>query len=170
MRFSLAAIIAASAALAAPSGSHDTKSSLDARAKTTYVVFIKDSEIVPKFINNVDIGDDIRFEFGTGFQSVVEADYDLPCYLKQGGFASGTFITPPKEEKNSFGFTITIANTEPIWFYNGMHGNCHKNKAVGAINPAKASGGKSYSDFVGKSTKARETKNAPSNGGTKAPL
>ncbi|KAL5606064.1 hypothetical protein BROUX41_006165 [Berkeleyomyces rouxiae] len=161
MRFSLATIIAASAVLAAPSNMADTKTL--ATRGNTHVVTVKDELFSPTSLE-AGVGDTVRFEFGVGFQSVVEADFETPCYPKSGGFASGKFITPPSDIKNSEVYEIDITNEDPIWLYNGMNGNCHKKSAVFVINSHNVQG-RSYSDFAFKSVNARTTKNAKQNRG-----
>ncbi|KAF2791343.1 hypothetical protein K505DRAFT_225615, partial [Melanomma pulvis-pyrius CBS 109.77] len=88
-----------------------------------------------------DIGDVIEFQFFPPNHSVVRAEYLHPCipYEMTGrgkvGFFSGfhPLMTdwlnqPPK-------WSVTINDTDPIFFYCSASGSCINYQMVGVINP-----------------------------------
>ncbi|CEJ60927.1 hypothetical protein PMG11_09481 [Penicillium brasilianum] len=80
----------------------------------------------------VSPGDKVEFHFYPPEHSVVEASFDNPCQpSSSGGFFSGFFQTS-KESKTVF--TVTVNNTDPIWYYCGVVGHCQAGM-VGVINP-----------------------------------
>ncbi|KAI8664438.1 hypothetical protein NCS55_00952500 [Fusarium keratoplasticum] len=73
-------------------------------------------------------GDIIEFHFDS-MHSVVAGDFNKPCTpVTSGGFYSGDLPA----SGNSF-FSITVNNTDPIFFYCGIEGHCQAGMA-GVIN------------------------------------
>jgi hypothetical protein len=66
--------------------------------------------------------------------SVTQSSFGNPCHpLASGGFFSG--FVPTMESPSSTTFTITVNDTNPIWFYCGQTlGNHCQSGMVGAIN------------------------------------
>ncbi|KAJ5485415.1 hypothetical protein N7539_005403 [Penicillium diatomitis] len=86
---------------------------------------------------NVPVGDKIEFHFYPPAHLVAQSTFANPCSpIKQGGFYSGVVSTSGKSETT---FTVTVNNTDPIWYYCGVGQHCQAGM-VGVINPP--SGGK----------------------------
>ncbi|KAF4463619.1 extracellular serine-rich [Fusarium albosuccineum] len=75
-------------------------------------------------------GDTVEFHFDS-LHSVVAGDFKKPCEpAANGGFYSGDL---PDGKKTTF--TITINNTDPIFYYCGVEAHC-QGGMVGVINQA----------------------------------
>ncbi|KAJ5212681.1 Cupredoxin [Penicillium cinerascens] len=82
---------------------------------------------------NVAAGDKVEFHFFPGDHSVTQASFDNPCHpLNSSSFFSG-FVAPSSGESSAV-FTLTVNDTNPIWFYCGQTGHCQAGM-VGVINP-----------------------------------
>ena len=87
-----------------------------------------------------EVGDTIEFQFYPTNHSVIRAEYGYPCipYEDTGvdkvGFFSGfkpvdaILPDPPS-------WSITVNNTDPVFFYCGAPGSCINYQMVGVINP-----------------------------------
>lgn len=66
--------------------------------------------------------------------TVTQSSFKDPCHpLSSGGFFSG--FVPTKDSPSSTTFTITVQNSNPIWFYCSQTVGSHCQKGmVGAIN------------------------------------
>ncbi|KAJ5715281.1 uncharacterized protein N7483_012462 [Penicillium malachiteum] len=81
---------------------------------------------------SASVGDTVEFHFYPQNHSVAQASFDDPCHpLNSSGFFSG--FVPTSEESKTV-FTLTINNTDPIWYYCGQEGHCQAGM-VGVINP-----------------------------------
>ncbi|KAJ6024656.1 cupredoxin [Penicillium herquei] len=91
---------------------------------------------------SASVGDTVEFHFYPQNHSVAQASFDNACHpLNSSGFFSG--FVPTSEESKTV-FTLTINNTDPIWYYCGQEGHCQAGM-VGVINPP--SGGNNLSSF-----------------------
>lgn len=89
------------------------------------------------------VGDTISFQFQAGNHSVTQTTFANPCTRMAGGFASGFH-----QAANATQFTITINDTNPIWYYCGQTQplvHCHLGM-VGAIN-ALTTGNATFAAF-----------------------
>ncbi|KAL1959556.1 hypothetical protein VTO42DRAFT_1591 [Malbranchea cinnamomea] len=89
---------------------------------------------------HANVGDEVVFEFYPRNHSVVQADFGAPCVPATGDyFYSGIFNDFEEENGQLVGdpptWTLTINDTEPIFFYCTAIDSCIKNGMVGAINP-----------------------------------
>lgn len=85
--------------------------------------------------NNVTaaVGDKIQFEFFAPEHSVAQSSFSSPCTPLNGtGFFSGLVTTSSGQNTNVF--TVTINDTNPIWFYCSVPTHCQSGMA-GVINP-----------------------------------
>ncbi|KAK5630070.1 hypothetical protein RRF57_005784 [Xylaria bambusicola] len=94
------------------------------------------------FIPNMVVakpGDEIIFEFWSAGHSVARSAFGFPCmpyeYIipEAIGFWSGDVVdvTPSSHPT----FTITVNDTEPIFFYCALASSCKGNRMIGVINP-----------------------------------
>jgi plastocyanin len=83
-------------------------------------------------ITTAAIGDIVTFHFFPGKHNVAQGSFSNPCSSLPGGFYSG-FIVPNSGEANEV-FTVTINDTNPIWYYCTEHMHCQLGMA-GVINP-----------------------------------
>ncbi|RHZ62998.1 hypothetical protein CDV55_104021 [Aspergillus turcosus] len=82
---------------------------------------------------SVSPGSKVEFHFFPGNHSVVQAAFSNPCHpLSQSSFFSG--FVPATNGESSEVFTLTVNDTNPIWFYCGQIGHCQAGM-VGVINP-----------------------------------
>jgi len=78
------------------------------------------------------VGSTVKFQFVTPGHTVTEGAYDNPCMpLASSSFYSGML------DVNKV-FTVTINDTNPIWFYCSTPGHCQAGM-VGVINPGSSS-------------------------------
>ncbi|KAJ5109668.1 cupredoxin [Penicillium argentinense] len=108
--------------------------------------------LVSSNIHKVDVGEDgltfdpdtlhvspggkVEFHFYPGNHSVAQAAFDNPCHpMSTSSFFSG-FHAPTHDESSTV-FTLTVNDTDPIWFYCGQVGHCQAGM-VGVINPSGA--------------------------------
>ncbi|KAH9214833.1 Cupredoxin, partial [Leptodontidium sp. 2 PMI_412] len=80
------------------------------------------------------IGDTVEFHFYPKNHSVTQGDFDSPCGTGSltNGFFSGYVPSASEEAPNVF--QITIADTNPIWYYCSQGEHCASGM-VGVINP-----------------------------------
>ena len=80
------------------------------------------------------VGSSIEFVFSPPTHSVTQSSFDSPCapLANNTGFYSGLFNTASGTNANVF--TITINDTNPIWFYCAFPSHCELGMA-GVINP-----------------------------------
>jgi len=91
----------------------------------------------------VAAGKKVVFQFYPGDHSVNQASFDAPCQPSNGsGFASGFVNSNSGPASNVF--TVTVNNTDPIWFYCAQVGHC-QGGMVGVINPPAS--GQSLAQF-----------------------
>ncbi|GFF41255.1 hypothetical protein IFM51744_04743 [Aspergillus udagawae] len=84
---------------------------------------------------SVSPGSKVEFHFYPGNHSVAQAAFSKPCHpLSQSSFFSGFF--PATNGESSDVFTLTVNDTNPIWFYCGQIGHCQAGM-VGVINPPR---------------------------------
>ncbi|KAJ3560957.1 hypothetical protein NPX13_g9122 [Xylaria arbuscula] len=84
-------------------------------------------------------GDEIVFEFWSRGHSVARSAFGFPCmpyeYIltDQTGFWSGFMddVTPTERPT----FSITVNDTEPVFFYCAALDSCKENRMIGVINP-----------------------------------
>jgi plastocyanin len=85
-------------------------------------------------VTTAAVGDTVVFHFWPGHHNVVQGDYSNPCNPSKDAFYSG-FISPSGASGEADKvFTITINNTDPIWFYCSETEHC-QNGMVAVINP-----------------------------------
>ncbi|PHH55968.1 hypothetical protein CFIMG_008295RA00001 [Ceratocystis fimbriata CBS 114723] len=128
MQFSLAVILAAATAMAAP-----TVEPPQTEAGTTHIVFVEFDRILPQNVAAKE-GDHVWFRFGRGTNSIAEFEYGKPCIYKENGISSGVFETPEGKKHNSDAFVIDITSSDPIWYYNSYSNYCKAYLTVGSIN------------------------------------
>ena len=82
-----------------------------------------------------DVGSTIEFQFYPPIHSVTQSSFDSPCvpFTNGTGFWSGP-ITTTGQGINANVFTLTINDTNPVWFYCATLGHCESGMA-GVINP-----------------------------------
>ncbi|PHH54526.1 hypothetical protein CFIMG_007896RA00001 [Ceratocystis fimbriata CBS 114723] len=123
MKFPLVVLLSAASSLASTDGSH-------LRPRESIIVKVKDHTFEPLSLK-VPVGESVWFEFYGGTHSVVQADYNNPCRHLKSGFATGSYTTDPESGKpNRKALLLRIEDENPIWFYDGADGHCHKNGAV----------------------------------------
>ena len=82
-----------------------------------------------------NVGQQVMFVFNPANHSVGQAAFNAPCAPMAGGFFSG-FQPMLTESSDPTTFTITINDTNPIWFYCGQTIFSHcQSGMVGVINP-----------------------------------
>ncbi|KAH7382595.1 hypothetical protein DE146DRAFT_760433 [Phaeosphaeria sp. MPI-PUGE-AT-0046c] len=115
-------------------------STISAPAQThTIQVGLADHKFKPE-VTEANVGDTVEFRFYPTNHSVVRAEYSFPCipYEMTGpnkhGFFSG-FNAVDKVVHDPPKYSITINDTNPIFFYCSAPGSCIKYGMVGAINP-----------------------------------
>ncbi|KAL2887715.1 putative GPI-anchored cupredoxin [Ceratocystis lukuohia] len=132
MRFTITALLAATAAMAIPPATpEDSTSQVAKRAGTTHIIWVGNT-IYPNNIQ-AEAGDKVQFHFLPGVHSVIQSSYTDPC-KSNGGFGSTTRVTYDYQRENEYFFEIDIMSSKKrIWYYNGAGDACMKG-AVGAIN------------------------------------
>ncbi|KAF4216352.1 hypothetical protein CNMCM8980_005261 [Aspergillus fumigatiaffinis] len=81
----------------------------------------------------VSPGSKVEFHFYPSSHSVAQAAFSKPCHpLNESSFYSGTI--PATDGESSEVFTLTVNDTNPIWYYCGQIGHCQAGM-VGVINP-----------------------------------
>lgn len=82
-----------------------------------------------------DMGTTVEFVFFAPVHSVTQSTFDSPCapVANGTGFWSGA-ITTSGSGSNTNVFTLTINDTNPIWFYCGTPSHCGFGM-TGVINP-----------------------------------
>ncbi|THX67099.1 hypothetical protein D6D05_09978 [Aureobasidium pullulans] len=78
------------------------------------------------------VGDIVTFHFYPRAHGVARSSYSSPCAAMDNGFNSG-FVKVASGESNTT-FTITVNNTDPIWYYCPQGDHCQAGM-VGVINP-----------------------------------
>ncbi|CAD0047840.1 unnamed protein product, partial [Aureobasidium pullulans] len=78
------------------------------------------------------VGDTVTFNFYPRAHGVARSSYSSPCAAMDNGFNSG-FVKVASGESNTT-FTITVNNTDPIWYYCPQGDHCQAGM-VGVINP-----------------------------------
>jgi plastocyanin len=79
-------------------------------------------------------GDTVVFTFYPSKHSVAQASFAKPCVpLNSSSFFSGAMSTT--SGVNSMTYTLTINDTQPIWFYCSVASHCEAGM-VGSINAA----------------------------------
>ncbi|KAL6692033.1 Cupredoxin [Trichoderma pleuroticola] len=79
------------------------------------------------------VGDKVEFQFYGPTHSVVQASFDEPCTAFNGGTGFFAGMSTNGNGPNPNSFTITINDTNPVWFYCGFPGHCQAGM-VGVIN------------------------------------
>ncbi|KAI1428170.1 hypothetical protein F5Y12DRAFT_733967 [Xylaria sp. FL1777] len=86
-----------------------------------------------------DPGDEIAFEFWSDGHSVARSAFGFPCmpyeYIvpEHAGFWSGDILNVTTNSRPTF--TITVNDTEPVFFYCSPANSCKGNRMIGVINP-----------------------------------
>jgi plastocyanin len=78
------------------------------------------------------VGDVVTFHFFPKNHDVTQSSFDKPCAPLADGFFSG-FVPTASGEANKT-FSITVKDSNPIWFYCSQSKHCN-NGMVGVINP-----------------------------------
>lgn len=78
------------------------------------------------------VGDTVTFHFYPRAHGVARSSYSSPCAAMDNGFNSG-FVKVASGKSNTT-FTITVNNTDPIWYYCPQGDHCQAGM-VGVINP-----------------------------------
>jgi plastocyanin len=85
----------------------------------------------------VAVGDKVTFKFYPPIHSVAQGSFESPCQpLSNDSFFSGGFVTTDSKG-NATTFTITVNDTQPIYYYCAFPGHCGQGM-VGIINPPYA--------------------------------
>lgn len=74
------------------------------------------------------VGTEIEFDFFPKNHTVTQSSFADPCHPLEGGFFSG--FVPTKDSPSGTSFTITVADTKPIWFYCGQGNHCQSGKSL----------------------------------------
>ncbi|KAG9565700.1 hypothetical protein KCU71_g6419, partial [Aureobasidium melanogenum] len=90
------------------------------------------------------VGDTVTFHFYTRAHGVARSSYTGPCAAIDNGFNSGFVRVASGESATTF--TITINNTDPIWYYCPQGDHCQAGM-VGVINPP-SSGNQNIGGFI----------------------
>ncbi|KAG9515639.1 hypothetical protein KCU93_g9428, partial [Aureobasidium melanogenum] len=90
------------------------------------------------------VGDTVTFHFYPRAHGVVRSSYPSPCAAIDNGFNSGFVQVASGESATTF--TITINNTDPIWYYCPQGDHCQAGM-VGVINPP-SSGNQNIDGFI----------------------
>jgi len=111
------------------------------------------------------MGDTVEFHFYPPLHSVAQSTFDAPC-VPSGptAFFSGPMTTASGQNANVF--TLTINDTNPIWFYCGVPTHCESGMA-GVINPP--SGGNTIAAYIAAAAKATTQAPATIQGGVIGP-
>jgi plastocyanin len=78
------------------------------------------------------VGDTVTFHYYPRAHGVARSSYSSPCAAIDNGFNSGFVKVASGESPTTF--TITINNTDPIWYYCPQGDHCQAGM-VGVINP-----------------------------------
>ncbi|KAE8135658.1 Cupredoxin [Aspergillus pseudotamarii] len=78
-------------------------------------------------------GGKVEFHFYPGNHSVAQASFNQPCHPMNDSSIFSGFIAPTTGESDTV-FTVTVNDTNPIWYYCGQIGHCQAGM-VGVINP-----------------------------------
>ncbi|EON61249.1 hypothetical protein W97_00462 [Coniosporium apollinis CBS 100218] len=116
--------------------------SLVARAAATATIAVGRGDGHTFSPDNVKVnpGDVVKFEFFPAKHAVARAEYVFPCvpYESTGagktGFFSG-FFNSKEESNNPESWSITVNDTNPIYFYDSAPRLCLEHTMVGVINP-----------------------------------
>ncbi|KAK6001216.1 hypothetical protein QM012_002547 [Aureobasidium pullulans] len=90
------------------------------------------------------VGDTVTFHFYPRAHGVARSSYASPCAAIDNGFNSGFVQVASGESATTF--TITINNTDPIWYYCPQGDHCQAGM-VGVINPP-SSGNQNIGGFI----------------------
>ncbi|KAG9662936.1 hypothetical protein KCU95_g14313, partial [Aureobasidium melanogenum] len=90
------------------------------------------------------VGDTVTFHFYPRAHGVARSSYSSPCAAIDNGFNSGFVQVASGESATTF--TITINNTDPIWYYCPQGDHCQAGM-VGVINPP-SSGSQNIGGFI----------------------
>lgn len=151
--FGLAAIAGANAAIVQTNGTSDW---------TVQVLVGPDSQL--EFIPNdiiAPVGSKIEFLFNPKNHSVIQSSFAKPCQPLANGFFSS--FVPTTETPASTTFTVTVENSNPIWFYCGQTtGNHCQSGMVGSINAPRT--GNTLEKFIALAKAADKPSTSPSGG------
>lgn len=145
MLFSVAAILAATAALASAQNT-TTPTGVD------HQIVVGGAAGLVYTPNSItaNIGDTVTFVFQTKNHTVTQSAFATPCDLltntttNQVGFDSG-FVPVSANATDFPAWTLEVTAATPIWFYCQQTGHCQQGM-VGAIN-APATGAKTFAAF-----------------------
>ncbi|KAH0394408.1 hypothetical protein KCU89_g11394, partial [Aureobasidium melanogenum] len=90
------------------------------------------------------VGDTVTFHFYPRAHGVARSSYPSPCAAIDNGFNSGFVQVASGESATTF--TITINNTDPIWYYCPQGDHCQAGM-VGVIN-SPSSGNQNIDGFI----------------------
>ncbi|KAI9152117.1 extracellular serine-rich protein [Paramyrothecium foliicola] len=113
-------------------------------------------------------GDTITYRFFAKNHAVAQSTFDSPCQYKDHGIFSGFTPTDSDSEPAPTTFTITVNNTDPLWFYcpqtNGDH--CQK----GMVHSVNAEGNtlEAYREKASKASRSSEREDKLPFGGLRA--
>ncbi|KAI5197090.1 hypothetical protein AUEXF2481DRAFT_91302 [Aureobasidium subglaciale EXF-2481] len=82
------------------------------------------------------VGDTVTFHFYPRAHGVARSSYPSPCAAMDGGFNSDFVKVASGESATTF--TITVNDTQPIWYYCPQGDHCQAGM-VGVINPPSSS-------------------------------
>jgi hypothetical protein len=110
----------------------------------------------PKVLNTEYVGNTLQLT-GSQNHTVTQSNFANPCHPLDGGFFSG--FQPTTANPSPTTFTITVNNSQPIWFYCSQTVGSHCQKGmVGAINAPTS--GNTLEKFIALAAKAN-TSTAP---------
>ncbi|KAI0091101.1 hypothetical protein BDY19DRAFT_682362 [Irpex rosettiformis] len=66
--------------------------------------------------------------------SATQSTFDAPCTPKEGGFDTGVQNTGSVNDNTGTSFSLTVNNTDPLWFFSSVGSDC-KDGMVLAVNP-----------------------------------
>ncbi|KAI0783854.1 hypothetical protein BC629DRAFT_1593991 [Irpex lacteus] len=66
--------------------------------------------------------------------SATQSTFDAPCTPKDGGFDTGVQSTGSANDGTGASFSLTVNNTDPLWFFSSVGADC-KSGMVLSVNP-----------------------------------
>ncbi|KAI9712273.1 MAG: hypothetical protein M1820_001486 [Bogoriella megaspora] len=110
---------------------------------------------------NAAPGSQVQFNFFPSNHSVVQGNQNTPCATTGNGFFSG-FVASNQGNQGQQTFTVTVPNSQPMFFYCSVPGHCQAGMA-GVINPTSQN---SVQQFIQASQQTQQSTNPALTPGT----
>ncbi|KAJ7576983.1 hypothetical protein C8J56DRAFT_972054 [Mycena floridula] len=110
-------------------------------------------------------GDTVTFVFQSGEHSVVQSSFEHPC-TPSGNFDSGVQTVSSSTLVDASGLpevTLTINDTQPLWFFDQAGGDCAKGGVL-AMNPTADQTSAAFKDNAAKDTTSSTPTSASASG------